>query len=451
MQQPTKLFNRNFMTLWSGQFVSKLGTQAFQIALLFTIKSLTGSASIMGVFGLLTGLPAILMGPIGGALADRYSRRKIIIFSDLIRGLLVLTLALLIYKQPEATSLILGWLLLVSVASAILSSFFGPAITAVIPDLVPRERVAGANSMGQLSNQISAILGLTVGGVIYGAVGGLFLLIFDAFSFLFAAGAESTVYFPQHIPERVGTVKAQVSIFKDDVVEGMHYVWKRTGLRNFVLLSMLLSFFGAPIAILLTFYVQDVLQVSTGWYGGLLAVYAIGAMIGFVLAGALQMTPQLRGKITVVAILLQAIVYGLLGFAPVIWVAMVLMVLNGIMNGFIQVHITTIMQVSTPGEIRGRVFGLLAAAGGALTPIALGVSGIVIDVLDQNIRLIFIGSGVIMFLLSLIMLSGRATQELLAYDYKSKFESEDHGDAAPMDETPHPPSETEVEQEEIDS
>jgi MFS family permease len=446
MDQPTKLFNRNFTTLWTGQFISKLGTQAFQIALLFMVKSLTGSASVMGAFGLIAGIPAILLGPVGGAFADRYSRRKIIVFSDLIRGLLILLLAFIVFRTPEATALILGMLLLVAVVSSIISSFFGPAISAVIPDLVPRERVAGANSLGQLSTQISAVLGLTVGGIVYSALGGLVLLVFDAFSFLFAAGAESTVRFPPTVPRKEGTVREQLESFWEEILEGLRYVWARSGLRNFVLLSTILSFFAAPVAILLTFYVQDVMQVSPAWYGFLLAFYGGGSMLGFILAGALQLPARLRGRVTILAILLQAIIYGLLGVAPNIWVAMVLMVLNGMMSGFVQVHITTIMQVSTPGEIRGRVFGLLAAIGGALTPIALGISGVIVDMLDQNIRLIFVASGIIMFVISLAVLLGRDTQELLAYEYSQ----EPDGVELDAEEQPLTPSSEQTTNEEIE-
>ncbi len=420
MREPTKLFNKNFMTLWSAQLISKLGTQAFQIALLFTVKELTGSASIMGAFALITGIPAILLGPVGGVFADRYSRKKIIILSDFLRGLFILSLALLMWKQPQATTLILGWLLAVSVGSAIITSFFGPAISAVIPDLVPKERVAGANSLGQLSNQISAILGLTVGGVVYGAVGGLVLLFFDAFSFLFASGAELFVRFPQHVPSQETGLQDKFNAFKRDVVEGMHYVWRRTGLRNFVLLSMLLTFFGAPVVILLTFYVQDVMHVGPAWYGILLSFYGFGSMLGFVLAGALNLSTKRRARVMFVGILVQAVFYGSLGLAPNIWVAAALMAAHGIASGYVQVHITSIMQVSTPSDIRGRVFGLLAAMSGALAPLALGFAGVIIDLLHKNIRLIFVGSGVIMFLLSLLMLSSRSTLDLLSFDYKAK-------------------------------
>ena len=425
MREPTKLFNRNFMTLWSAQLVSKLGTQAFQIALLFTVKELTGSASVMGAFALITGIPAILLGPVGGVFADRYSRKKIIILSDLLRGLFILSLALLMWQKPQATTLILGWLLIVSVGSAIITSFFGPAISAVIPDLVPKERVAGANSLGQLSNQISAILGMTLGGVVYGAVGGLILLFFDAFSFLFASGAEVFVQFPQHIPTQEEGLRDKFDAFKKDVVDGVHYVWHRTGLRNFVLLSMLLTFFGAPVVILLTFYVQDVMNVGPAWYGILLSFYGFGAMIGFILAGAFSLPTRQRARLMILGILLQAVFYGSLGLAPNVWVAAALMSAHGITSGYVQVHITSIMQVSTPSDIRGRVFGLLAAMSGALAPLALGVSGVVIDLLNKNIRLIFVGSGVIMFVLSLVMLSSRPTKDLLSFDYKAKPKTPD--------------------------
>jgi MFS family permease len=183
---------------------------------------------------------------------------------------------------------------------------------------------------------------------------------------------------------------------------------------------MLLSFFGAPVAILLPFYVQDVMNVNAAWYGILLSFYGRGAMIGFILAGAVTLPANLRGKLTITAILLQAALYGSLGLAPNVWVASALMVFHGMMNGFIQVHITSIIQVSTPSDIRGRVFGLLAAMAGALAPLAMGISGVVIDLLDQNIRLIFVGSGVIMFLLSLVMLFSASTLQLLAFDYKAK-------------------------------
>lgn len=417
MNQPTKLFNRNYLTLWTAQFVSRMGYQAFLIALLFWVKNATGSATLMGTIALVSGLPAVILGPIGGTLADRFSRRKIIILSDVLRGLGVLTLAALVYLLPDATGLILVWLFVVSVASGVIGSIFGPAITAAIPDLVPKDRVPGANSMGQVSAQVSAVLGPALGGVLYSLLGAPLLLLFNAITYLFAAGVETSVHIPQNIPKRDGNLRKQLSQFKDELIEGMRYIWRRPGLRELVVVSAILAFFTAPLAILLTFYVEDTLGVSEAWYGFLLSGYGVGALVGYLGAGVLRVPSRTRGIVTAVFIVAQGLAYGLLGVATSAPAALALMVASGIMDGFVLVHITTIMQVSTPGDIRGRVFGLLAAISGSLSPIALGLAGIVTDLVNQNVGLIFMASGLMMVIVCILLLFDKRVRELLSYNY----------------------------------
>jgi len=424
MQEPTKLFNRNYLTLWTGQFISRLGTQAFLIASLFWVKEVTGSAAVMGTVALLAGLPAVFIGPIGGTLADRYSRRKIIVLSDAIRGLLVLSLAAIVYFRPDQTTLALVWLVVVSVFVSLISSIFGPAISAAIPDLVPKDKVAGANSLGQISARVSAIVGAAFGGVLFAALGAVALFFIDSISYLFASGVESTVTIPQTVPDKTGDVKEQLRNFFDEIVEGLRYVWRRPGLRNLVIVSALLGFFAAPIVLLLTFFVEDTLQVGVQWYGYMIAGYAVGSLVGYILAGVIPLPHNVRGVVLVIIILLNGITFGLLGVVESAVGALLILALNGLINGVFVVHLMTILQVTTPSDIRGRVFGLLAAISGSLSPIALGVTGFVVDWLDQDIPLIFIGSGVIMFTLSLLLVLSPSVRALLSYDYSL---SEDQG------------------------
>jgi len=424
MQEPTKLFNRNFLTLWTGQFVSRLGTQAFLIASLFWVKEATGSAAIMGTIALIAGLPAVIMGPIGGTLADRYSRRRIIVLSDAIRGLLVLSLAALVYFLPNRTDFALIWLVIVSVLASLISSIFIPAISAAIPDLVPKDKVAGANSLSQMSAQAASIFGAAFGGILFAALGAAVLFFIDGLSYLFASGAESTVQIPQTIPEKSGDLKEQLRTFFNEIIDGLRYVWHRSGLRELVIVSALLNFFVAPIVILLTFFVEDTLQVGIEWYGYMLAGYAVGSLLGFLVAGALPLPHKIRGVVLVMVILLNGITFGLLGLMETAAGALSVLAFNGFINGFFVVHLTTILQVTTPSDIRGRVFGLLAAISGSLGPIALGVSGFVVDWLDQDIPLIFIASGIIMFILSLLLVLSPSVRALLSYDYTP---SEEHG------------------------
>ncbi len=416
-EQPTRLFNRNFLLQWQGQTVSRLGTQVFAIAMVFWIKRATGSASIMGLMSLVAGLPAILLMPLGGALADRFRRKHIIILGDFLRGVAVTALAALIFMRPDATGLILAALFAVAVFNGLVNAFFSPAIGAVIPDLVPRRQVTAANSLGQLSIQASVFVGQGLGGVLFRLLGAPVLFLFNGLSFFYASFSELFVQIPQTLPERKGDWRSQARAFKADLIEGLRYVWHRPGLRELVLLSAIISFFTAPLAILLPFYVEDFLRVKPDWYGFILAAFGVGNLLGYLTAGILRPSPQGRGRVIVLLTLVAGITFGLLGIVVRPAAALAFAVMGGFAGGFITVNITTLVQVTTPGDIRGRVVGLLAALSGSLTPVAMGLAGVTADLVGQNIPLIYLASGVIITVAAIGISSNRAYRGILATDY----------------------------------
>ena len=127
MPQPTRLMNKNFLLLWQGQSINRLGLQAFAVAMLFWIKHATNSATLMGLLLMLSTLPGVLFSPLGGALADRVSRRRILVVTDILSGLAVLTLAgPLSWAAPQSTNMILIWLFIVSLATPSWAPFSRP-------------------------------------------------------------------------------------------------------------------------------------------------------------------------------------------------------------------------------------------------------------------------------------------------------------------------------------
>ncbi len=416
MEQPTRLLNRNYVLLWQGQSISRLGAQAFSVAMLFWIKRATGSAALMGLLQMVASLSAVALGPLGGAFADRHSRRRIIILSDLIRGFAVLSLAGLLFVSPTATEVTIVWLFVVSIGTATISAFFGPAISAAIPDLVPEDKLTTANSLGQMSQQLALFIGQGLGGTLFRLLGAPLLFLFNGVSYLFAAVSESFVAIPQVIPEGEGGPRSQFLEFKQDISEGLQYVWHRSGLRETVFVSAFLAFFTAPIIILLPFYVEDVLQVTVDWYGFMLAVYGIGTLAGYLFAGSVRFSGRVRGLVMIALIILNSFGYGALGLVRGTTMAMILAFVGGFAGGFVTVNITTIVQATTPGQIRGRVFGLLATISGSLAPVAMGLAGVVADLLDQNIPLIYVACGAIMTSLSVLIAFNADFRRFLSYE-----------------------------------
>ena len=156
MIEPTKLFNKNFFLLWQGQLVSMLGSSIFMFTLIFTVKKGTQSAPLIGILMMTHAIATIVVMPIAGTVADRYSRKWILIICDFISFIGVLSLALLMFALPDkvetwsdinlifgisAETVFITHLFIISISLGAVGGFFRPAIAAAIPDLVPKDKL----------------------------------------------------------------------------------------------------------------------------------------------------------------------------------------------------------------------------------------------------------------------------------------------------------------------
>jgi len=329
----------------------------------------------------------------------------------------LLALTGLMILRPGAIPAIIAGLFIVSMINGIVGSFFGPALAATIPDLVPPSKVTATNSLGQLSMQGSLFIGQAIGGVLYQALGAATLFLLNGFSFLYSSASEVFVKIPQTIPERQGDWRQQFRSFGREIAEGFRYVWAKPGLREMLYFSAALAFFTSPILVLMPFYVEDTLRATPAWYGFLLSGYAVGTMLGYIMAGVLRLKPGARGALMIVISALVPLGFIGLGLAQTAGVALAFMVIGGLLSGYVTVNITTLIQATTPSEIRGRVVGLLAALSTALTPIGSGIAGIAADLVDQNIPLIFIVCGVFTAAIALLLATSRSYRGLMSTEF----------------------------------
>jgi MFS family permease len=414
--QPSRLFNRNLLLLWQGQTISHLGIQAYDVALLLWIKHATGSATIIGLMLMTAGLTGALLGPIAGTFADRHSRRKIIVLGDLVLGIAALSMGGLMYAEPGATRLTLAGLFAVAVLSAVVGAFFGPAVSAAIPDLVPKDRLSAANSLFQSSIQLSTFLGQGLGGVLFRLLGAPVLILAEGVCYLFASASESFITIPQSLPDRRGTWRAQLTAFKKDMLEGFRHVFRRPGLRNLVLVSAGLSFFTVPVMILLPFYVEDSLGAKSDWYGFILAGYGAGTLAGYLSAGVFRLSGRPRLVAMLACFFAEGTGYVVLGLTRSAELTVALAMLGGVASGFFVVNLTSILQATTPPEIRGRVFALMATISGSLSPVAMGLTGVVADLLHGNAPLIYVACGVATLFLCVLAATNREFRTYLTFE-----------------------------------
>lgn len=429
MQRPTRLFNRHFTLLWQGQFVSNIGNQMFIIALIFWVKDVYNSASLIGLLLLVAGLPQVIFGPIGGAFADRYSRRNIILLSDLISGVAMLSVVGLMLLLPAATDIILGWIFLVTILVTTAGAFFQPAIDAAVPDLVPENKVASANSLNEFSLNLAVLLGQGLGGVLFRFLGAPMLFLINSLTFLFSATSEAFITIPQQLPERSERWQDRMREFGNDILAGLRYIWGIAGLRKFILLLTFVNFMGMPVIVLLPFYVEDVLHLTADWYGFFIAAFSAGMLVGYICAGTLNLSGNRRGQLTLTSVLLQGVVYLLIVLLGNRWATLGLTPVAGAMSGFMTVNITTILQITTPSDLRGRVFGLLGTILSSISPIAAGLAGIVADLLDRNIPLIYLVCSIAIIVVTASMALSRDIRAFLAQEEATRPAVEPQGAA----------------------
>ena len=408
---PAQLWNRDFVLLWQGQFVSRLGDQAFLIALMFWTLETTASTTLMGVLMTAGTLPLVLLGPFAGTFADRSPRVAILVGSDLGRGLVMLGLGAAFHYVPSAWLFVL--LFWSTLANGALTALFRPTLNATVPDLVPDKRLAASNAVLDTSQQVSLLLGQALGGVLYRLLGPALLFVANGVTFLLSGASESFIRLPRDAARRPRAAHGY-GAFMRETRAGLHYVWTARGLRWFVLASSVFNFLVVPVVLLLPVLVSNYLHGGAVWYGFLLATASAGAAVGSLLAGLPLLTARLRARVVLALLFALALLMAVLGFVRTPTAAIAVLLLIGLTSAAFNVLELTLLQRTTPDEIRGRVLGLLATISAALMPAGMLFGGIIGDIANQNVPAIYLGCGISAMVVALALSCYKPSRDFLS-------------------------------------
>lgn len=386
------LFNRDFVLLWQGQLVSNVGSQAFVIALMYWTMEATGSATVMAALVIGSTLPAIVMGPFAGAIADRESRKRIIVLGDVLRGAIMLGVAWVATTYPGETDLIIGVLFTASLIGGVVGAVFNPAVGAAIPDLVPASALTRANSIMQLSGQAAIVLGQTAGGVLYRVLGAPLLFLIDGASFLVSAASESWIRLPARVRSPTSSRRSLRS-YVDDARAGVSFVWRDVALRTLVLTATVLNFVFTPLFVLLPFFVRDALHAGPAWYGFLLGALSAGSIAGMAVAGFIPAAGSRRERLLAGSFLLLPVLLLALAASTSVVPALVILFAAGTLSGVINVVVITTLQIETAAEMRGRVLSIVFALAQSAMPAGIMIGGLAADISGTGVTAILAGFG----------------------------------------------------------
>lgn len=409
-----ELLNRNFLLVWSGYVLAIGAQQASGIAGVFWLKHATDSASLVGLLGMLSGLAAILASPIGGVLSDRLSRAGILSYTGTTVGFLMAALGVTLWAGLRPVGAAVTILIVVCTLAGACRAFASPTFSALLPDIVSPARLPSANSFIQASAQAAAIAGLATGGAFYEVFGAPLLFLSSGVAGLFLAFNCSLLCLPRRPRTAAEGGSGAPAGLHHDVLEGLRYVWTSSGLRALVMASSALSFFSVPVLLLLPFFVEDILNLSPQWYGYFAAIYGIGSLLGVVGAGVLRPTGARRALLVSVFVVANSLGYTVVGlFRSRVLIAL-LFLAGGLLGGFVSVTITSVLQLGTPAQLRGRVFGVLNTLGSCVAPLGMGLAGVAADLLDQDIPLLYVICGSSMATVSLLLTFSGGAWEFLS-------------------------------------
>jgi MFS family permease len=385
--------NRNFRQLWLGQVVSQMGDWFDTIALYTIVLSLTGSGRAVGLVLVARFVPSFIMGPLSGVIADRFSRRSIMIAADILRAAVVL--GFLLVRRPDQMWLVYT----LTVLQLVFSTFFEPAKTAAIPSLAaPRELVA-ANTVSSVTWSVMLTLGAAIGGVVTGWFGTNAAFVLDSLTYLASAALISSVRFPAREPraQRKG-LTAGHALGITDTVEGMRYVWKRPRVLALMLVKPAWGLGGGILALLAVFG-EKIFPVGGSTAMGIGVLYAargIGTAIGPV--AARRFIGEMRGhmqRAIGVAFLMGGIFYIAFGRATSFALALLVLLIAHMGGSILWVFSTVLLQRTVEDNFRGRVF----AAELALLTLTMAasnyVTGEMLDRFGFSPRAVTVGIGLL--------------------------------------------------------
>jgi len=377
---------RDFSLMWTAQLVSTIGSSLTDLAAAILVFRVTHSALNVGLTLLVTALPTLFVGLFAGVFVDRFNRKWILLASDLLRGLLVISIPFVVGQFG-----ILGLYVMLFLAATV-RQFFDPAWESVLPEIASEEELTRANSFLSISSFGSTAVGFALAGFLSSLDQHKIELPFfiDGLTFFFSFACVFLVRVPSHAASEEST---SVGVVIGNLRDGMQTLWRLPLLRSLFIAGIPVSLsFGLWNVLLLPMAIRalNATEFEYGLQEGLTSVgFVIGALVLAKIVDRLAEGEWMVGS--VIAMSICGVAYGL---APNIGFGIAMVMLSGFFNAPYGIARRTLLQRSTPREMRGRVFSAMFVSRDVLFLIGMAGAGLA-DLID--VRVLVVAASVVLF------------------------------------------------------
>ncbi len=361
------LRHRRYAALWTGAFASNVGTWMETIGVGVLVTSQTGQAGWAGIVAAAGFVPNAVVGPLGGALADRIPRRRLLLTTTTVQTILAGTLATLAGLHVARP-----WAVTVIVFTSGCANALGlPSFQALMPDLVPREDLTGAVALGSAQWNLGRVIGPALAGVTIAAGGYALAFAINTASFLAVIAAIAPLRLPPPAPVPGESIR-------DAIASGARFAWREPGIRALIVYMAFTSLLAAPFIALVPAVALRLFHRAASGTAVLVTAQGIGAVVmALALGGLVHRLGHRRALLGCLAALPVALVA--YAAAPTLGLAAAAIFFVGAIYLGCLSSFTTIAQLRAPAALRGRVLSALLVLLGLLYPIGSIVQGAVAD------------------------------------------------------------------------
>ena len=390
---------RDFRLMWLGACTSSIGTWMQIVAQGWLIYRLSHSAFLLALDQFLGGIPIFLFSLIGGVVADRMERRRILLGSQYVQMASAALLTVLV-----STGLVQVWhILCLSFVSGFAQAFGGPAYQALIPTLVEKEDMPNAIALNSIQFNVAVMVGPALAGQTLAKLGEKWCFGLNAVSFLAPILSLSIItarFLPQKTKETMFT----------SLKEGIKFVRRQPSMEALILLAFCMTGLSMPMRTYIPVFVKDIFQRGPETFGNLLALMGLGSIFGS-LGVAGMGNIKYKGRLALGALMTLGV--GIAGFALSKWLPLsgVMLVLAGASMMAVFANVNSLVQLITTNEMRGRVMSVYNFAFRGGMPMGNLLSGWLVPIFSAPVVL-GVNGGLLILLALYFLLAERRVAAL---------------------------------------